>query len=79
MHVRRWSWRRLRHVCSACGCRWRDERRRCLGAPVEPGRSLGAWRDSDAEALRRANAMTPVLALPLLTRGQRHRASADAS
>ena len=34
VHVRVWSWRRMRFVCGRCGFGWQRRRRRCLDEPL---------------------------------------------
>src|SRR4051794_26964600 len=39
VHLRTWSWRRMRYVCAACGLRWDQSRIICLDQPVIRPRS----------------------------------------
>lgn len=82
MHVRVWSWRRFRHVCAACGVRWRRATPRCLDDPSGLS-TLGARERAEdrltAEELRRANAWTPLLGVPLVTPGQAFRGRGGAA
>jgi hypothetical protein len=40
MHVRGWSWARLRHECKQCALRWRKPGGRCPDEP-KPARHIG--------------------------------------